>query len=236
MAPSQWRNKIIRYPFRWIVRNQSLMKLFIAENSRLLNQTTTLSVPNLPARVNGFEELTFLFNCNNFNRSIIRLDFDEAAYVYKVVRTLSSPTCIEIGRFKGGSTILIGSALMNGILISIDVEKRFDSDLMKSLASLGLLSRVKVEVADAGAYHTQGMKVDFLFIDGGHLYDDVKRDYEHWIDTVMTGGHILFHDATATREYATVILQVKKFVDDLAVDSRVVRKNEVGSLVHFIKK
>jgi len=36
--------------------------------------------------------------------------------------------------------------------------------------------------------------VDFLYIDGDHAYDAVKRDYEAWHPFVKKNGIIGFHD------------------------------------------
>jgi predicted O-methyltransferase YrrM len=38
-------------------------------------------------------------------------------------------------------------------------------------------------------------KIDLLFIDGSHLYDDVKRDFEQWSNHLSTNGVILLHDS-----------------------------------------
>jgi predicted O-methyltransferase YrrM len=37
-------------------------------------------------------------------------------------------------------------------------------------------------------------KVDFLFLDGSHMYEDVKRDFEIYAPMVRQGGLIMFHD------------------------------------------
>ena len=39
-----------------------------------------------------------------------------------------------------------------------------------------------------------GNKLDFLFIDGDHSYDGVKRDFELWSSLVKIGGVIALHD------------------------------------------
>jgi len=39
-----------------------------------------------------------------------------------------------------------------------------------------------------------GRPVDFLFIDGDHSYEGVKRDFELWSPLVRSGGLIVFHD------------------------------------------
>jgi len=40
----------------------------------------------------------------------------------------------------------------------------------------------------------KGHKLDFLFIDGDHTYDGVKRDFEVYSESVSKGGIIAFHD------------------------------------------
>ena len=37
-------------------------------------------------------------------------------------------------------------------------------------------------------------KVDFLFIDGDHTYEGVKRDFEMYSPLVKEGGIVAFHD------------------------------------------
>jgi predicted O-methyltransferase YrrM len=40
----------------------------------------------------------------------------------------------------------------------------------------------------------KGNKVDFLFIDGDHSYEGVKKDFEMYSPLVKKGGIIVFHD------------------------------------------
>jgi predicted O-methyltransferase YrrM len=42
----------------------------------------------------------------------------------------------------------------------------------------------------------QGYKLDFLFIDGDHSYEGVKKDFEMYSPLVRSGGLIAFHDIT----------------------------------------
>jgi predicted O-methyltransferase YrrM len=37
--------------------------------------------------------------------------------------------------------------------------------------------------------------IDFLFIDGDHTYEGVRRDFEEWGPHLAAGGHIALHDA-----------------------------------------
>jgi predicted O-methyltransferase YrrM len=37
--------------------------------------------------------------------------------------------------------------------------------------------------------------IDFLFIDGDHTYDGVRRDFEEWTPHLAAGGSVALHDA-----------------------------------------
>ena len=44
-----------------------------------------------------------------------------------------------------------------------------------------------------------GRPIDFLFIDGDHAYEAVRRDFEDWSRHVTADGVLLFHDALHRR-------------------------------------
>lgn len=56
--------------------------------------------------------------------------------------------------------------------------------------------------------------IDILHIDGSHVYEDVKRDYETWSKFVSDDGVILFHD-TCIEEANGHEYGVKKFFEEL---------------------
>jgi len=41
---------------------------------------------------------------------------------------------------------------------------------------------------------------DFIFIDAGHIYEEVKQDFQLWYPHLKIGGIIAFHDYTKTFE------------------------------------
>lgn len=55
---------------------------------------------------------------------------------------------------------------------------------------------------------------DFLFIDAGHKYDDVRMDFKNYSRMVRPGGVIAFHDALKRPTYEEEI-EVWKFLDTL---------------------
>lgn len=71
---------------------------------------------------------------------------------------------------------------------------------------------------------------DFLFVDAGHSYDDVRADYENYRPMVRAGGLIAFHDALPRERYPEV--KVHDFVKNLPV---MVIGDEVGTAVMEVK-
>jgi hypothetical protein len=71
----------------------------------------------------------------------------------------------------------------------------------------------EVVIADTrNAFGMVGEGYDFLFIDAGHLYDDVAFDYEHYAPKVRSGGIVAFHDALLR---PGVAVEVYRFIDQL---------------------
>jgi len=57
----------------------------------------------------GFENLAWLFTCDSRNRGLIRQGFDEAALLWKAVKSPSGDI-LGIGRNLAGSTVLLAAA------------------------------------------------------------------------------------------------------------------------------
>jgi predicted O-methyltransferase YrrM len=191
--------------------------------------------------VRGFEDLAFLFSSNRANNGIASLMLDEAAYVYRLVRSLGPATVVEIGRFKGGSTFLLAAALHpEAHLFSYDPHVktgRADADrpLRDELERYGLADRVSLVVADSRTAEPPPGPVDLVFVDGDHTYDGVKSDHERWVELVRPGGHLLYHDALDAG-YAVADPGVVQFLPELRADPRVEPVGEAGSIAHFVRR
>jgi predicted O-methyltransferase YrrM len=139
----------------------------------------------------GFEDLAFLFHCSNRDRGVVRMNFDEAALLWKAV-TWTQGTILEIGRCQGGSTVLLMAAAHGRRVVSVDwapihhpvCQAIFDA------AAPGLLD-LRVADSRAAIPETFGL----LFIDGDHTYEGVAADTKtHWPALAM-GGLAAYHDA-----------------------------------------
>lgn len=116
---------------------------------------------------------------------------------------------VEIGTSNGGSLFLFARvATPDAVLISVDLPRgefgggypHWRSTLYRSFAGDG--QRIHLLRADSHQEETLGQvsaalggePIDFLFIDGDHTYEGVKRDFEMYEPLVGDGGLIALHD------------------------------------------
>ena len=187
----------------------------------------------VPKKVTNFEDLSFLFwNCP-LNRGIIRMDFDEAAILYKTIKKINHPIGVEIGRNRGGSTVLLATAMgEGGKLISIDINSENDETITTILGRIGVKDRVELMVGDSKKIEG-GTPLDFVFIDGDHSYQGAKGDHLHWGKWVKNGGYIIHHDMANGRFFSTQEKELRELRNDILINqtSEIVIEEEVGSIV-----
>src|SRR4051794_4266291 len=202
------------------------------------------SVREWPPSVQGFEDLAFLFSSNQLNHGVASLQLDEAALLYRLARDAQRGPFVEIGRFKGGSTIIFASALADGVeLWSYDLHVALradmpgdvlDAELTAALERYGLADKVHLVVGDSRKVPFPADDIEFLFIDGNHSYEGAKADYERWSALVRGGGHLLFHDAVDTGGYGNVYPGVARLMGEVERDGWR-REPGAGSIAHFVR-
>jgi predicted O-methyltransferase YrrM len=203
------------------------------------------NVQSWPESLTDFEDLAFLFTANELNHGVASLSFDEAAHLFRLARSLGPATIVEIGRFKGGSTIVFATAKHpEATLWSFDLAgergpgidgEDVDAEITSTLARFGLDRGVHLLRANSRtAEHPDG-GCELLFVDGDHSYEGVRADYEHWRDAIKPGGHLLFHDAAQPERYAAVSPGVTRAVEEIERfrDSGFVREPGAGSIAQF---
>ena len=199
-------------------------------------------VRNWPDRLDGFEDLTFLFTSTILAHGVASLRLDEAAFLHRLVREMQPETVVEIGRFRGGSTVIIAAALERGALHSYDIDTRqerdgaeLDRQLTGVLERYGLTDRVRLHVADSKSAVPPPGPIDILFVDGDHSEEGVRADFEHWSPQLRPGGHLLFHDAVAAPDFVSPSVSGPARVAD-SIGDDFERQAGAGSIAHFVRR
>jgi len=135
---------------------------------------------------------------------------EEIAELLRILKSLKPRICLEIGTAGGGTLFLFAQvANPDATLISIDLPggpfgggyPAWKIPLYKSFARYPT-QRIHLLRCNSHDQETLEMvrgtlgsrKLDFLFIDGDHSYEGVKRDFEMYSPLVRKGGIIAFHD------------------------------------------
>lgn len=133
----------------------------------------------------------------------------EVSELLQMINRMKPKVILEIGTANGGTLFLFSRVASEGAtVISIDLPGgRFGGGyaawrtlLYKSFALPG--RRVCLLRADSHEGDTLEQvkailgerEIDFLFIDGDHRYEGVKRDFEMYSPSVRKGGIVAFHD------------------------------------------
>jgi len=141
---------------------------------------------------------------------------------------------MEIGSYLGGNFyVMCKLSDPNGLKISLDypfyhnqevhMKLRNTHEKMKSFAE-----NVQIVIADSHKTETlnnissilDNQKLDFLFIDGDHTYEGVKKDFEMYSPFVKKGGYIAFHDVNDTELHRQQNCNVNKFWNELNYDEK----------------
>ena len=150
------------------------------------------------------------------------LDPEEGRALYDIALKASRMgPCLEIGSYCGKSAVYLGSACrQNGaILFSIDHHRGseeqqpgqayFDPSLLDfKTFSVNTLPHFRHTLSQAGLEETVvpivsssdiaargwATPLSLVFIDGGHAFETVRKDYECWADHIVPGGYLLVHD------------------------------------------
>jgi Methyltransferase domain len=139
----------------------------------------------------------------------------QARCLWEAARAVGSGgRIVEIGSFRGRSTIVLASGLRDGAeLVAVDPHGGGDrgpqeiapdaaagdedyAAFHSNLRSAGVQDRVNhVRAPSLDALDRVEGSVDLLYIDGAHRYAPARSDIERWGARVPLGGSMLIHDS-----------------------------------------
>jgi predicted O-methyltransferase YrrM len=137
----------------------------------------------------------------------------------------SNKTMIEIGSFVGESTVLFAQSFKEVIAVDPFMEGYDDKDPTSYLFEFnnvhqtyldrtGDHQNIKtiVSTSDDAVSKLDGLKYDFIYLDGLHTYEGVKNDIINYLPLVKDGGVIGGHDYTNQHEH---LVGVYKAVNEM---------------------
>lgn len=162
------------------------------------------------------------------------IQVSDVELIQEIVRGLpDKPICINIGAGMGTSALAMLEARDDSVVVSIDIEDGAEERELVE-ATEGASSRYvfyQYESQEIGQ-QWDAVTVDFVFVDGGHKYQECYDDAVVWYKSLKPNGIMAFHDYESPIK---VLESVKKAVDDVVKTlglEFVVRK---GTLIVFRK-
>ena len=121
----------------------------------------------------------------------------EIVWFYKVCENINPEIIVEIGIRRGGTLRVLSSMLNSeGIVINIDMQDDIVWDQMDYPCNAFRIngSSFDKNIVTKLKKCLKGKKIDVLFIDGEHSYENVMQDYKIFSNLVRSGGIIAVHD------------------------------------------
>lgn len=158
----------------------------------------------------------------------------QAAMLFDAARSVADGACIvEIGSFRGRSTIVLASAAPASVdIVAIDPHAGNDRGpqeidgfaaaaatdhevFMRNIAAAGVAGRVRhVREFSDRAHDAVRAPIGMLYVDGAHRYAPARADIRDWGRRVESGGSLLIHDSFSSIGVTGAILR------ELALGSR----------------
>ena len=140
-----------------------------------------------------------LYSQLNIEERLVSLSKEEAELIYIILTQTEVKKTLEIGFAYGCSAAYIISAT-NSIHYAIDAkqEERWNNLGIKNLEKLKLDHHLRLQ--HDWSHNAlpellkQGLKFDFVLIDGDHKFDGIMNDF-YYVDLLLNfGGYVLFDD------------------------------------------
>lgn len=182
-----------------------------------LAAVTKSSTATFAAALNCFY-LNFYFRREN--AIFTHLTTAEKIKLMELAAVANGGVFVEIGSYLGSSSCFISAGIKKAggraRLYCVDTWRNdsmnegprdtFDEFIKNVGGYAELITPVRENSVSAAENFENG--INFLFIDGGHSYEEVKADAEAWLPKVVSGGVVIFHDCGWAEGVKKVVREV----------------------------
>jgi predicted O-methyltransferase YrrM len=148
----------------------------------------------------------------------------ERLCLYSLVFGLRPSRYLEIGSFRGGSALIVSSAMEAsrnpGRMVCVDPDPHIEDELWRRIAGRATLLVGASPGVLEEAERAVGGPFDLVLIDGDHSHRGVLRDLTGVIDRVADRAHLVCHDGyhpDVARAIATFALRHADRIADLGL-------------------
>lgn len=201
-------------------------------------------------------DLNFLLNFLYLESKRMLIPFqdrNEILKLLKILKKIKPKFILEIGTAKGSTLFLFSRiAAEDAVIISIDLPggdfgkgyPKWKIPLFKSFT----FPKQKINLIRANSHAIETLnkvksvlksnRLDFLFIDGDHSYEGVKKDFEMYSPLVDDNGIISFHDIVDCPPESNIF--VSKFWNEIkenySYTEIIEDKNQKGAGIGILKR
>ncbi len=162
--------------------------------------------------------INYVFNKNEGLIKPIQIK-SEILRLIKIIKKEKPKAVIEIGTARGGTLFLISKSIPEeSLIISIDlpggsfgygypkIKMRLFKSFSRPKQKMYLIraDSHKIDTLSKVKKILNNKSVDFLFIDGDHTYEGVKKDFEMYSPLVKNAGIIGFHDIVVSKKGSNI--------------------------------
>ena len=123
----------------------------------------------------------------------------ERLLLYSLVFGLRPRCYLEIGTLKGGSALIVSTAMdasdNDGRMVCVEPNPQIDPEHWSQIGSRATLLQGFSPDVLPDAYKAAGSPFDFVLINGDHTYAGVLRDANGVLPFAADGAYLLFHDS-----------------------------------------
>jgi predicted O-methyltransferase YrrM len=195
-----------------------------------------------PTELETFADVApLVLSSNAANRGVASMSLEEIAHLWRLAATVDSGTIVEIGRERGGSTLVLAAAMGRGVtLYSFDPQRKhpklgptFDNELVDVLRRYRLAERVRLVREDSHVAEIPPGEYALVLVDGDPTLDGTRSDFKRFCRRLRPGGHALFHDAGVGGPRH---VNLKPLVVEIEAETEFERLRDVGTFVHFVRR
>jgi predicted O-methyltransferase YrrM len=150
------------------------------------------------------------------------LTLEEGKFIYEQIKELPEiGSMLDIGTGMGHSVVMFSKVKPKWVIYTIDIYSSYKDIRWDEKISIANVESTTIYLRERGVKNAiqiigdskelpLNIPLNFIFIDGDHSYDGVKKDFERFSPFLVKGGIIIFHDANMD--------EPKKFLEEIGAE------------------